>query len=235
MAASDRTGTGGTSASPRGHGVLVVDDDFRVAQIHADVVSATPGFVVRGTARSVAEARGMISDRRPDLLLADVFLPDGDGVELVRSSGLDAFVLTAAVEPATVRRALSAGVHAYLVKPFTRQELTGRLERYARYRRIVGTPHPLSQRDIDRAVASLHGSTRPVTTAASATEKLLLDALGDRELSATELAELTGVSRATAQRRLAALAGRGIVGVHLRYGRSGRPEHLYARSTGSGW
>lgn len=224
-----------TKKAGRALQVLVVDDDFRVAQIHADVVSATRGFEVTGTARTLAEARDAIAQRPPDLLLADVYLPDGNGVDLVRASGLDAFVLSAATEPATVHSALAAGVHAYLVKPFTRQSLTERLERFARFRRIVDTPHALNQQDIDKALSLMHGSSRPVGAGGSATEHLVLDALGDEQRSAAEVAELTGVSRATAQRRLAAMAGRGVVTVRLRYGQSGRPEHLYARSGKPGW
>lgn len=165
--------------------VLVVDDDFRVAALHADVVAA--------------------SSATPDLVLADVYLPDGDGIDLVRSIGLDAFVPTAATEPATVRRALAAGVHAYLVKPFTRQTLTVRLERFARFRAMLDTLHPVNQEEIDRALALLHGADLPVGTVATATESLILEALGDAECSAAEVAGLSGVSRATAQRRLTAL------------------------------
>ncbi|MGO1949395.1 MAG: response regulator [Mycobacteriaceae bacterium] len=215
--------------------VLVVDDDFRVASIHADIVAAAPGFAVQGSVRTLAEARGAITTRAPDLLLADVYLPDGNGIDLVQSSGLDAFVLSAAAEPSSVRRALAVGVHAYLVKPFTRHALTERLERFARFRGIMDTPHQLTQRDIDKALSQLHGSSQPVSAAGSATEQLVLESLDDQERSAAEVAELTGVSRATAQRRLAAMAGRGVVNVRLRYGSSGRPEHLYARSAGSGW
>jgi two-component system CitB family response regulator len=223
------------SVSPDELGVLVVDDDFRVAAIHADIVTAVPGFVVQGSVRTLAEARAAVRGRRPDLLLADVYLPDGDGLELVRESGVDAFVLSAAAEPATVRRALASGVHAYLVKPFTRQALVERLERYLRYRRVVDSPHPLAQADIDRALATLHGASRPRSAGGSATEQLVLEALGGAECSAAEVAEAAGVSRATAQRRLAALAGRGVVTVRLRYGTSGRPEHLYARNARGGW
>lgn len=63
----------------------------------------------------------------------------------------------------------------------------------------------------------------------SVTEQLLLDAPGDGELSASAAAESTGVSRATAQRRLAAMASQGIVVVRHRYRQSGRPEHLYPK------
>ena len=82
---------------------------------------------------------------------------------------------------------------------------------------------------MDQALAILNGAQAPTPVSRSATEQLLLDALGGGELSATEAAELAGVSRATAQRRLAAMASSGLVQVRLRYGQSGRPEHLYSR------
>lgn len=214
--------------------VLVIDDDFRVAGIHADVVRGTAGFTVLDSVRTIAEARDVIARDAPDLLLADVYLPDGDGIELVRAAGVDAFVLSAADEPATVRRALHAGTLTYLVKPFSQRVLAERLDRYARFRRVVSGTRRLGQEKIDQALSIMHGSEEPASPSASATEQLMLDALGDGELSASEVARLAGVSRATAQRRLAAMAGRGILEVRLRYGTSGRPEHLYARGNTAG-
>lgn len=209
--------------------VLVVEDDFRVAAIHAGIVTEAPGFRVQDSVRTVAEARAVIAQEPPDLLLVDVYLPDGDGVELVRGCGLDAFVLSAAGEPDTVRRAIRAGALAYLVKPFPKASLLDRLDRYARYRSVVSGTRGLSQEKIDRALAILHGPGESAGPARSATEELLLDALGESELSASEAAARAGVSRATAQRRLAELAAQGVVAVRLRYGGSGRPEHLYSR------
>src|SRR5699024_7949044 len=101
--------------------VLVVDDDFRVAGVHADIVEAAPGFSVSNTARTLAEATEAIKGSPPDLMLVDVFLPDGDGIELVHHSGIDAFILSAADEAATVRRAMRAGALGYLGKPFQRE------------------------------------------------------------------------------------------------------------------
>jgi two-component system CitB family response regulator len=46
-------------------------------------------------------------------------------------------------------------------------------------------------------------------------------------MTAVEIADATGVSRATAQRYLADLAHRGKVELSLRYGSTGRPEHMY--------
>ncbi|NMB23863.1 MAG: two-component system response regulator, partial [Corynebacterium sp.] len=47
--------------------VLVVDDDFRVADLHAAAVEAAPGFTVAGTARTVTEARVFLAERPVDL------------------------------------------------------------------------------------------------------------------------------------------------------------------------
>lgn len=207
--------------------VLVVDDDFRVAGLHREAVAARAGFVALEPARTIGEARAAIAVHAPDLVLADVYLPDGDGIDLVRSLDVDAFVLSAATDAATVRRAFSAGALAYLVKPFETRVLAERLERYARYRNLLTSVRPLSQDDIDRAASLMRGEREGTSLARTATEQTVLAALGDDEASATEVAERIGVSRATAQRHLTALAERGLVQVSLRYGSTGRPEHRF--------
>ncbi|WP_311243290.1 response regulator [Microbacterium sp. WCS2018Hpa-23] len=208
--------------------VLILDDDFRVGQLHRGIVDEQAGFIALEPVRSIAEARESIRSSRPDLLLADVFLPDGDGIALVQDAGVDAILISAADDAPTVRRALKSGTVGYLLKPFDRRALTGLLDRYARYRNLLAGDRPLRQDDVDRALAILHGAGEPVSVSRSATEQLVLAALGDGEASATEVGERVGISRATAQRHLAALAARTVVEVSLRYGATGRPEHRYA-------
>lgn len=213
--------------------VLVVDDDFRVAGLHRDLVADRPGFDALEPVGSVGGARSAIAEHRPDLLLVDAFLPDGDGIEFVRSVDLDAFVLSAADDAPTVRRALRAGALAYFVKPFDRRALGDRLDRYARMRNLLAGERSLAQDDIDRATAILHGGTDAAPASRSVTEQLILETLGAAEASANEIAEKAGISRATAQRHLSALAARGVVEVRLRYGSTGRPEHRYAAVSAS--
>lgn len=209
--------------------VLVVDDDFRVAGIHAEIVDAAPGFTVQNSVRTIAEAEEAIRAFPPDLMLVDVFLPDGDGIELVHRTGIDALILSADDGASTVRRALHAGALGYVLKPFQRSQLLDRLDRYARYRHVVEGKRGLRQDKIDQALSILHGVAPVLPVSSSSTEQVLLDALGERELSAAEAAELAGVSRATAQRRLATMASQGVVQIRLRYGVAGRPEHLYSK------
>jgi two-component system CitB family response regulator len=205
--------------------VLIVDDDFRVSGIHRDLVDARGGFEALTPVRDAASARRAIAEHRPDLLLLDVYLPDGDGIELGRGAGIDRFVLSAASDGATVRRALASGALHFLIKPFDPAALHDRLDRYARYRNLL-EGEELSQDAIDRAGAVLRGGSS-ASPAREGTQQLLLAALAAGEASSAEIAERIGVSRATAQRHLSDLAARGIVAVSLRYGTAGRPEHRY--------
>ncbi|WP_295010430.1 response regulator [uncultured Microbacterium sp.] len=208
--------------------VLVLDDDFRVGGLHHGVVAARAGFAALDPVRTIAEARAAIRDHRPDLLLADVYLPDGDGIALVQEAAVDAVLISAADDAGTVRRALRAGAIAYLMKPFEQRRLVSVLDRYARYRNLLSGEHAMRQQDVDRALAVLHGAGEASTTPSrSATEQLILEALGSDEASAAEIGERVGISRATAQRHLTALAERSAVDVRLRYGAAGRPEHRY--------
>ena len=69
--------------------VLVVDDDFRVANMHAGIVDTLPGFAVATTVNTLAAARKADD---VDLVLVDVYLPDGSGIDLVREVRGDAMV-----------------------------------------------------------------------------------------------------------------------------------------------
>ncbi|MGQ4615320.1 response regulator [Nocardia sp. R7R-8] len=210
--------------------VLVVDDDFRVAHLHAGIVQAIPGFTVAGTANTLAAARELVAAQPIDLALVDVYLPDGSGIDFVRALRCDAMVLTASTESESVRAAVAAGAVSYLVKPFPHTELAARLAAYARYRRILAVP----QVDNARVAAALHAlrpsvTASPSATAPSPTKDAVLRAILDASapLSAGEVASAIGISRATAQRYLAALVAGGAARMSLRYGSTGRPEQEY--------
>lgn len=211
--------------------VLVVDDDFRVANMHAGIVGALPGFTMAATANTLAAARAAPA---VDLALVDVYLPDGSGVDFVRELRGDSMVLTAATEADTVRAAMAAGAVSYLVKPFATTELAARLSGYARYRRILAGPN-LGAGDVDAALDALRPRVIPVQSSPSAsspTKQLVLQALlgAQAPMSAAEISAAIGISRATAQRYLAGLATNGDVTVGLRYGTTGRPEQEFVAS-----
>jgi two-component system CitB family response regulator len=143
--------------------VLVVEDDFRVANVHVAFTHRVPGFHVVGTALTAADARRMIAEHRPDLMLLDTYLPDGSGLTVLAETDVDTIMLTAASDAATVRAAYARGALNYLVKPFTGEQLVDRLTAYGRYRNSLATASRthLSQEDIDRALRHLHTGDRP--------------------------------------------------------------------------
>lgn len=210
--------------------VLVVEDDFRVAKVHVDFTERVDGFTVAATARTAAEARSMLGEEI-DLVLLDTYLPDESGLDLLRDITADTIMLTAAGDAATVRQAYARGALNFLVKPFTAEQLADRLAAYRHYRSVLSGDRTLSQDEIDRCWRLLHEGDRPAAPKgqSAVTVRLVSDALrGAAEpRTAADVADELGISRATAQRYLAALAREGAAEMRLRYGATGRPEHRY--------
>jgi two-component system CitB family response regulator len=211
--------------------VLVVDDDFHVADLHRRQVDEVPGFRALEPVGTLAAARSALSSGTVDLVLVDVYLPDGSGLDLLRSIDTDAFVLSAASDSGTVRRAMRSGALAYLIKPFAAGVLAERLQAYARSRNVLDERSTLDQEAVERAFRILHaGDSGGASPSRAATAALVLEQLvAGEERSAAEVAAAIGVSRATAQRYLAQLTADGTVAMQLRYGAAGRPEHRYVR------
>lgn len=223
--------------------VLVVDDDYRVAGIHAAFVERVPGFVVVGKAQSAQEALTLARTLRPDLVLLDLYLPDGDGLDVVRAlleypDPPAIIVITAAREIASVRQAMQLGALHYLVKPFRFGVLAERLAAFQQLRRhMARLGNEPEQADVDKLFGMLRvpssALTRPDKGHSAPTLELVRDAVvaSDGDVSAAEVAESVGISRATAQRYLTYLERHGVLKLQLRYGTTGRPEHRYRRAT----
>jgi len=223
---------------------VVVDDDYRVAGIHAAYVGKVTGFEVIARAHTAAAAVDAVSRLRPDLLLLDLYLPDEHGLDLVaRLRGgdyppVDVIVITAAKDADSVRAAMQQGALHYLLKPFSFPALRDKLLSYAQMRTRLETLRAADQRGVDRvygalrAPSQLAGRKGRSDYTLETVERLLAGA--DEDLSAAEVAERTGMSRATAQRYLTHLHEIGMVTIRLRYGASGRPEHGYRWTAASG-
>ncbi|KXP08768.1 response regulator [Tsukamurella pseudospumae] len=218
---------------PRDIRILVVDDDFRVAALHAKIVDTMVGLATVGSARTLSEARAILERERIDLALVDVYLPDGSGIDLVREMRCDAFILGAADDAASVRAGFAAGALQYLIKPFPATELARRLGAYTAYRRILDGAE-VTQDQVD-AAASVLRSDRPAPRrddGGSVTERRIVEALraASGPLLADDIAGQVGISPATARRYLADLVRDGTLTMALQYGATGRPRQRYAVS-----
>jgi DNA-binding NarL/FixJ family response regulator len=65
---------------------LIVEDDFRVARLHAEVVEALDGFTVAAVAHTASAALDAVRHRKPRLVLLDLYLPDANGLDVLHAS-----------------------------------------------------------------------------------------------------------------------------------------------------
>lgn len=216
--------------------VLVVDDDFMVAEIHRRFVDQVDGFRAVGVARTGAEALTAACELQPQLILLDVYLPDMTGLEVLqrlRSAGdrVGVIVITAARELDTVSGALDGGAADYLIKPFEFPQLQAKLQAFATRADALETAGGADQSLIDSlfggpSMTSQPPKVLPKGLGAETGELVIAAVRNAGEVSAAECAELVGISRVSARRYLEHYLSAGTVELRLQYG-IGRPERRY--------
>ena len=216
---------------------LVVDDDFRVAELHCAYVERVSGFEVVGRAHTGAEALAEAEQLGPDLVLLDIYLPDMSGLEVLQrlredaKTPVDVIAITAARDVDSLRAAMRGGVVHYLIKPFLFPTFEEKLLSYAAAREKMTRLARAEQGDVDRIFGALR-SARTETLPkglSDTTLELVVQALAQSQsgLPAAAVAEEAGVSRVTARRYLDHLCQLGRAELTMRYGAPGRPEHRY--------
>ena len=135
--------------------ILVVEDDREIRSLLQSSLSVE-GFSVQ-TAVSLSEARALLQHAAPDLVVLDLGLPDGDGVELVRElrrqHAVPVIVVSARHQEAQKIELLDAGADDYLTKPFGIAELLARMRVALRHRgtslAAAVTTHTLDDLHVD--------------------------------------------------------------------------------------
>lgn len=108
--------------------ILIVDDHPLVRQALTLTIFAQPHLEVCGEAASQSEALQMIEQQQPDLMLVDISLKDGHGIELIKHAkarypDLKMLVLSGFQESLYGERALRAGAAGYLNKQESQTKL----------------------------------------------------------------------------------------------------------------
>ncbi len=123
--------------------ILLVEDDETNRKL-VRVVLAGRHYLIR-EAGSVEEALALLKDGKPDLMLFDIRLGDGSGLDLIRSVRADpsfdavpAVAITAQAMKDDEGRFLAAGFDAYISKPVDTRRLPEVVERFIREGRRAG-------------------------------------------------------------------------------------------------
>jgi two-component system, CitB family, response regulator len=215
--------------------ILIVEDDPAIAEIHRRFVQRLAGFEVLGVALTLFDAREQIAILQPDLVLLDVWLPDGEGFSLLRElrqagACLDVILLTAAREASALQEAMRLGVVDFILKPVVFERLRDTLGNYAESRAALAALADIDQQAVD----ALFGTPLQQVAAGglpkgidALTLQRVLAALTSVGASAEEIGNRVGVSRTTARRYLEFLVGQQLASPELEYGSVGRPERRY--------
>jgi DNA-binding NarL/FixJ family response regulator len=107
--------------------VLIVEDDARFRDAFTQAISQADGLALLGSAPDLATGLRML-DQRPDVLLVDLQLPDGNGIDLIREAarrlpGCDVMVVTIFGDERHVLDSIAAGATGYLLKDMQPAEL----------------------------------------------------------------------------------------------------------------
>jgi DNA-binding response OmpR family regulator len=131
--------------APAGISLLVVDDDAFIARLLEIELSAA-GYDVR-TAGSGDRALELAFERCPDLIVADVMMPNMDGFELTRqlrmderTAGTKVILLTARGLSADRLEGFAVGADDYVIKPFDTPDLVARIGRLLAWPRTTKQP-----------------------------------------------------------------------------------------------
>lgn len=124
--------------------VFLVDDHEIVRRGVADLIDAQPDLQVVGEAGTVRDTPGRVAATRPDVVVLDVRLPDGSGIDACRSirsahPEVACLMLTAYDDESAMQAALLAGAAGYVVKDIRGQTLVEDIRRVATGRRLLPT------------------------------------------------------------------------------------------------
>ncbi len=123
--------------------ILVVDDesvilkllDYRLTMSGYDVITALNG----------TEALEMTRNKKPDLVILDVALPEMDGCEICellkkdeRYAGIPVMMVTATAREESIKRGINAGADAYMTKPFESEELLSKIKELLEKKKVTG-------------------------------------------------------------------------------------------------
>lgn len=219
--------------------VWIIEDDFRVANIHADYVQTISGFIVTESLRTGQEAIEKLqhSTSLPAIILTDLYIPDVEGSSLVRHirlhyPAIKIIVISAATERSLIKDVVDLGIVDYLIKPFEQQRLHQAFKKYLNESLLFQNRPNVTQQDLD--CLFYFESTMPEDSHVKGIDlhtlqivKRIFESQQFQELTASQLSELIGSSRSTARRYLEYLVSEHFLYIKPIYGTIGRPERKY--------
>ena len=221
--------------------VLIVEDDPMVLSINQRYLQKIPNFMVAGTADSYEHAIQLTSQYFYDLILVDIHLKSGNGLELLktwrkREYPAEIIMITAASQQEAIRISKHYGVTDYILKPFQFKRFKQSIELFQQNQLLLSSNSVLTQKEID----SLHHSD-PLSISEIEMENKLEKGLTQTTLdlivsliqqqkagfTVSDITQATELSHVSVRKYLHYLESTQQIEMRLEYGTLGRPTSVY--------
>ena len=221
--------------------VLIVEDDPMVEFIHRNYLEKSNKFSAIYSDNSLQAAQEILDSKSVDLLLLDIHLKDGNGLDLLShirklTQSLEVIVITAASEAKTVEKGLHFGVVDYLIKPFTNERFQESLSLFFQRKQTLAQTS-LMQAAIDPLVKGDSKSSKMKPAKTESLDKgLVMDTLIriketishlPQPFTIQELAEKSGFSHVSVRKYIVYLEEQHELTSQVIYTKIGRPYKIY--------
>ena len=221
--------------------VLIVEDKYELAQLHAELISKHPRLRLVGIASSLAEAQAKLASLQPQLVLLDNYLPDGKGITLISNpllvhANCSVIFITAASDMDTCSQAIRNGAFDYILKPVSWKRLNQSLERFVQFDEQQRVWKIVDQHNVDSLYQLQAKNYRQDNGSKGIDENTLelVQTLFNEKaahcFSVDEVVSQTGLSKTTTRRYLEHCVESGFLSVEMLYGKIGHPRRMYQRS-----
>lgn len=177
--------------------ILLVEDDEPVRERLARIIEGWPGGRLIADCGTLAEAKRVIVDQAIDLLITDLNLPDGHGVQAIellreRQPAAEAMVISVLADDTTVIAAIEAGATGYLLKDSDPLDIVSAIGD------LLAGHSPISSkiaRTIVRRLSSRQSASTAPSPASSGAPALAPTPVGARPLTPREIDILWGIAK----------------------------------------
>lgn len=222
--------------------VMIIEDDPMVRDINSMFLDKLEGFKLLASTGDIGEAKEIIIKDMPQLILLDIFLPKGNGIELLKwlrreEIKCDVILITADRSIEAVEEAFRYGAIDYLIKPFTFQRFKEALNQYKCRLEGMNTMKSVQQKEIDRFILNSNESLKEEEEMELSkglnqhTYVQVWEHIGGVEgnFTADQIAEDIGLARVTVRRYLEFMLKEDKLTIEFEYGKVGRPCHMYKK------
>lgn len=216
--------------------ILIVEDDPMVQFIHRNYLEKIASFSAIYSCETISEARDIVKNKTVDLVLLDINLKDGNGVDFLteirhHQYNIEMILITAANESYIVAQGFHLGILDYLIKPFSFERFEQSIRIFMQKHRQLVQPY-INQKQIDQMLGTSTQEELDIQEEkgiSHQTLSLLLEKIQSFQHSFTvqELSEASDLSHVSVRKYVTFLEKKGIIESENVYLKIGRPYKNY--------